>query len=393
MMLKNTMDDLLDISMIPSVDKNNITQMKEDINLDEILINKTLDDEDEDDDQDIHNLIETLGKGDEKQIKKANQNITKIEQSFKFTPHYEPKNKNEVISTNNLNYEKKDLKPILKDFFWKAYDIISHKNAEQIIDDEDDDDDDIEDIVKAKQKLLKIIDELIIENKEGKCKMKLNFEEKKLKIIGNYFIINLDAIHTINKFNKMLIIKIIFEIEIKMYIRSGNVKIYFSKYSLNYNKDKQEISFNPNLKYLLINNNLGIYSITYCTCGECMVCKNAKNPKPFNDLLIYLRRENKIVYKPEYSQLWFGKYNKYRNESNYKCSFCKDFYKNKLNIVKLYCVEDEDHSCQFWICLVCFLRMSKKKFPVQCPNCGFFLINFSKLRSIFRLKHARLNQK
>ena len=227
MMLKNTMDDLLDISMIPSVDKNNITQMKEDINLDEILINKTLDDEDEDDNQDIHNLIETLGKGDEKQIKKANQNITKIEQSFKFTPYYEPKNKNEVISTNNLNYEKKDLKPILKDFFWKAYDIISHKNAEQIIDDEDDDDDDIEDIVKAKQKLLRIIDELIKENKEGKCKMKLNFEEKKLKIIGNYFIINLDVIHTINKFNKMLIIKIIFEIEKKCLSEVVTLKYFF----------------------------------------------------------------------------------------------------------------------------------------------------------------------
>ena len=71
---------------------------------------------------------------------------------------------------------------------------------------------------------------------------------------------------------------------------------------------------NPNITILLINNNLGNYSVTYCTCGDCMNCKNRKEKKPFDDILFYLKKKNKINEKLQYTQLFYGKLNRYRNK-------------------------------------------------------------------------------
>ena len=171
-----------------------------------------------------------------------------------------------------------------------------------------------------------------------------------------------------------------------MSIRSGNVKLNISKFIINYQDKAQEIIMNPNFGCLLINNKLGNYSITYCECGNCMNCKNKEEPKPFDDILYYLRKKNKIEEKIDFTGLWFGKFNRYRNESGYKCSFCRDFFSKKLNIVKLFCNPDfdSDHTCQFWICRDCFKAKRKENIHEICPNCGKFTITFSQLNSIYR---------
>ena len=66
--------------------------------------------------------------------------------------------------------------------------------------------------------------------------------------------------------------------------------------------------------------------------------------------------------------------------------FCKEFYQKKLNIAKLYFNHDidPDHSCQFWICRDCIKIKRLSKINELCPNCGKFLITFSKINRIFR---------
>ena len=320
------------------------------------------------------------------ETEKANKTVEKQE---KIMQKIEKKIKKQSgIPSPELKYSEKKLAKRLKSFFLKAYDIISKNNYDRIIEDEDDDE--IEDSKETKH-LLSLINQIILEKENQNCKMKIIFGEKEKKIIDREFIINLYVDHKIKKFNELLKINIIFKVKIEMSVRSGNVKLTISKYSINYDDNKQEIIIEPNFKCLLINNNLGNYSVTYCTCGKCMNCKNRNEPKPFDDVLLYLKEKNGISNNYlEYTVLWFGKYNKYRNESGYKCSFCQDFYSKKLNIVKLFCNPniDPDHTCIFWICRDCYNKKMNDYYYNYykddiCPNCGKFKINFSKLRSIY----------
>ena len=218
------------------------------------------------------------------------------------------------------------------------------------------------------------------------CDMRVKYSQDKESNFSNRVIkIYLYIKHKISKCHDLLNIKITFKVALKIAIRSGNVELLISKCYLNYQNKTQKIIMNPNITILLVNNNLGNYSVTYCTCGNCMNCKNSKEKKPFDDLLSYLKEKNKIEEKLEVTQLFYGKFNRYRNESGYKCSFCKDFYDRKSNIVKLFCNpdDDSDHTCQFWTCKQCYFKNKKNEKDEECPNCGKFLINFSKVIRIF----------
>ena len=275
------------------------------------------------------------------------------------------------------------MKKILRKFFSKVYNIIHEENYDRIIKENEEENDNEKEIIYFK----KLIKRIIHEKNKDNCKLSFKMLDESGSIYSNYFLLNnLDVIHEIEKFNGLLHLKIIFNLDIKIYIRSGNSIITFSDITLDYENGNQEIKINLNLTCNLINNNLGNYSKTYCTCGSCINCKNRLNPFPFDDLLNYLREKNNIKYNPEYSQLWFGKYNSYRNVTNYKCSYCTDFSAKKLNIVKLYCIDDEDHSCIIWVCLNCYKKKRGERKDEICPNCKKFIINFSCLKSIFRHK-------
>ena len=332
--------------------------------------------------EDILNLLEILEKGSKNTLKNENNKISKKEKTI-ILDNNKCENNNIKNSSNKLlKFDKKDVRKHLKHFFSKAYVIIIKDNYDRII--KEDEDEDSDDEIKYIKKLLK---QIILEKNKDNCKMSFKYQNEQQTFDNrNFFLNNFDVIHKIQKFNGLLKIAIIFNVEIKMSIRSGNSLISFSKITLNYEKDNKEIKIYPNFTCNLINNNLGNYSITYCTCGNCSNCKNRKNPFPFDELLNYLREQNNILYKPEYSQLWFGKYNSYRNESNYNCSFCTEFKAKKLNIVKLYCIDDKDHSCIFWICLSCFRKKKRIRNDELCPNCQKFKINFSTLKSIFSHK-------
>ena len=178
-----------------------------------------------------------------------------------------------------------------------------------------------------------------------------------------------------------------------MFLTSGDAKIKILKYLISYGDSDKEIMRKPDFTCFLINNTLGNYSITYCSCGDCMNCKNRSKPKPFDELIQYFKENNSIKNKIFYTQLFYGKYNKYRNESNYKCSFCKEFYQKKLNIVKLFCIPKfyPDHSCLFWICRDCYYKKREKKSHELCPNCGKFYINFTKIIGLFKLYELMKN--
>ena len=294
---------------------------------------------------------------------------------------YEPNNKIN-ISSNSLNFQKKDLEPKLRKFFKNIYYIISKDNYDRIIKKDEDEHEKEKEI----NHLIKLINQIIVEKNNDNCKMKFLFQNSEINMNNKKFILNLEVIHKVHFFNELLKMKIIFNVIIEMFFRSGNSLITFSTCTFNY-QDKQEVIIKPNLTCLLINNNLGNYSLTYCTCGDCRKCKNHKKEKPFDDLLLYLRKENKINYEPEYTQLWFGKYNSYNNNSDYNCSFCyRGFFKKKLNIVRLYCIDDTDHSCIFWICRDCYKSKSRISKQELCPNCEKFIVDFTRLKSIFRFR-------
>ena len=109
---------------------------------------------------------------------------------------------------------------------------------------------------------------------------------------------------------------------------------------------------------------------------------------PFDDLLFYLKEKNGINNKLKLTFLYFKGYNSYKNDSNYKCSFCKDFYVKKLNIVRLFCNPeiDPEHTCQFWICKDCYRHKFNYGTEEICPNCGKFKINLAKLKSYSKWK-------
>lgn len=335
-------------------------------------------------DKEDSEMLEGILCGDlKKDVEKENKKlIKKYEECNKAIIPKKPKiNK---IPSFKLKYDDDIFSDKLITFFLESYNIISKKYYDKIIEDEDE-----EENTNEINHLHKLIDQIILEHKENNCKINIIYRNKEKKSNQFNFILHLYVVHEISKFHGLLNLEITFKVKMEMSIRSGNVKITFSKCTINYENKKQEIIMRPEFTCLLINNKLGNYSITYCNCNsdKCVKCKNRMSePKPFDDVLYYLRKKNKINDKIEFTDLWFGKYNKYRNDAGYNCSFCREFYQKKLNIVKLFCNPDfdQDHTCQFWICRDCYFYKSKKKYNEICPNCGKFYVNFSRLGNIFR---------
>ena len=348
-----------------------------------MIRNEGDDNNDNDNDEELIKLFDDISS-----IDKENKNISKLEKDLN-KKELKAKPKKKIIS-QKLKFEEEELDPLLIQFFLNAYKIINNKYFD--IKEEEEDDDDKK---KERNYMLKLIEQIILENNNNNCVMSIkynkeeenNFNERDLNI-------NLYIKQKISKCHGLLNLKITFKVALKIAIRSGNVDLLISKCYLNYQNNTQKIKMNPNIAILLINNNLGNYSVTYCTCGDCMNCKNRKEKKPFDDLLFYLKKKNKIKEDLLYTQLFYGKFNRYRNESGYKCSFCKDFYNRKSNIVKLFCNPDydSDHTCQFWTCRQCYLNNKSKKKDELCPNCGKFLINFSKLIRIYVYLRWKRNQ-
>ena len=337
-------------------------------------------------------IFENILKGDiKKNIKKENEGMKEIEKSFKKTniAFVKPSKNKNVIVPSKLKFKEESLSKKLVKFFINAYKIISKGNYDK----EEENDENL----KEKNHLLNLINEILLEHENNNCKFSFIYSEKN---------------NTFNEKSFTLNLKIIFKVELKMFISSGDTQINIARYLINYenyndknnsedNKNSEhndkEIIMNPYFQCFLINNILGNYGITYCTCGDCMKCKNRKEPKPFDKLLNYLKKKNGISDQIPFTPLWFGKYNKYRNESDYKCSFCKEFYAKKLNIVKLFCNPDfdPDHSCIFWICKDCYFNKKKNNKDNEeelCPNCGKFYINFTQLYRIFRYYKWRKHQ-
>ena len=343
-----------------------------------------LNSEDEkDNDEDLIKLLDNI-----LNIEKENNNIAKLEKSLN-KQKIKAQTK-QILEPKKLKFKEDKLSPLLIDLFLKAYKIINNKNFD--IKEEEDDD---EDKKKEKNYILKLIEQINLEEKNNNCLMSIKYsKDEECKFTNRIFNIYLYISQKISKFHGLLNIKITFKVALKMEIRSGNVELFISKCYLNYENNTQKIIMNPNITILLINNNLGNYSVTYCTCGDCMKCKNRKEKKPFDDILFYLKKKNKINEKLQYTQLFYGKFNRYRNESGYKCSFCKDFYNRKSNIVKLFCNPDydSDHTCQFWTCKKCYFKNKKNTKDEVCPNCGKFMINFSNLIRIFYYLRWKRNQ-
>ena len=324
----------------------------------------------------------------EKEIEKENKNISKLEKNkhFSFSKENKIKNKNKNHA-KEIHFEIDKFKNKMELFVLRAYGIISEQNYDKLTEEEEN--------KEGSDKLLNLINQILLEKKNNNCKIDIILGKREKIFNDNEFIINLYVGHKISKFNGLLEIDIVFKVKIEMSIRSGNVKLYIPKLSIEYENRKQEIIMNPNFKCLLINNYLGNYGITYCNCGDCVRCKNRKdkNSFPFDDLLNYLKKCNKIPNKIVFTGLYYGKINKYRNESGYKCSFCKEFYEKKLNIIKLFCNPDfnPDHTCQFWICRDCYYYKLRGRGNEICPNCGKFYINLYKLSRIYRYYRWRKN--
>ena len=332
--------------------------------------------------EDDEELMKLLNNDNKKDIEKENKNLAKLQKENDISNIQQNKNKIKYKNKNKVNklkFSESKLSKKLKLFFLNVYNIIYEDNYDKIESDDDENEKEI-------KYLLDLIKEILSEDKNSNCEISFVFGNKEKTFTDREFIINLYILHKIKKCNNLLNITIIFKVKIEMAIRSGNAKINISKLSIDYQDKKQEIVMKPNFNCLIINNKLGNYSITYCTCGDCMNCKNRKEPKPFDDILLYLRNKNNISKKVDFTGLWFGKYNRYRNESGYKCSFCTDFYQKKLNIVKLFCNPDfdSDHRCQFWICRDCYQNKKRIKRNELCPNCQKFIINFWQLNRIYR---------
>ena len=241
----------------------------------------------------------------------------------------------------------------MKTFLLRAYKLISaHNEDNDLIDkenieensDSDSEDNDNNDEINFINILKKII-----ENEEEDYEMKVLVKKNKYKFNENNFIINLYEKHKINMCNK------------------------------------QKLEIKPNLKCKIINSIIGKRGITYCTCEKCDRCKNRYN-FPFDDLLNYLKKQNSMKNDLKFTDLYFKGSNSYKNNSNYKCSFCIDFYAKKSNIVRLFYNEaiDPEHTCQFWICKDCFFKKIRYRSIEICPNCKKFKINFSNLKSYYK---------
>ena len=369
-------EDTSKIEFNPEEENKNINETSLDISKVDISIHQDDQDDNDDDYKNEEILLKILDDRTDKETEKENKNIESFEKNNKSMIKSYLKNNN--ISPSELKYSENKLAKKLEQFFLMAYEIISQKNYDRIIEDEDE-----EENTKEIEHLHNLINQIILEKKNNNCEISIIYGNKEKTVNERFFTLNLYVNNKISKFHGLLNMQIIFKVKIEMSIRSGNVEFTISKCSLNYENKKQEIIIQTDFKCLLINNKLGNYGITYCECGDCVRCKNKSEPKPFDDILFYLRKKNKIGNKVDSTDLWFGKYNKYRNESGYKCSFCQDFFKNKLNVVKLFCNPDydSDHTCQFWICRKCYFK--KRNINEKCPNCEKFIINFKRLSSIY----------
>ena len=277
----------------------------------------------------------------------------------------------------------------LETFLFQAYKLICEDNENDLIEKEKIKDN-IENNNKDELNFINIIQKLI---ENGKENFKMNLSIKDGEINENYFNIILLQKHEINMCNNLLNIKIKIKLEIKMALTSGNVEINFHYSKINYNKKSQKIKLKPNLKCLIINSIIGKKGATYCSCGnvqKCIQCKNRGNC-PFDDLLHYLQKDNNIKEDLKLTILYFRGCNSYKNNSNYKCSFCAEFFMKKSNIVRLFCNKeiDPDHTCQFWICKDCYEKKSKYSIIDECPNCKKFKINFKNLKSFYKWKNMQ----
>ena len=376
-------DKTLDLSnsKIQESKKDDNENFLDDLNI--TIIEKFISEEDDkDNEEDLLKFFDNISN-----IDKENKNIAKLEKDLN-KQKIKAKSK-QILESKKLKYKEDELSPLLIDLFLKVYKIINNKYFD--IKEEEDD----EDKKKEKNYILKLIEQIILEKNNDNCIMSVKYsKDEECKFTNRIINIYLYISQKISKFHGLLNIKITFKVALKIEVRSGNIKLLISKCYLNYENNTQKIIMNPNLTILLINNNLGNYSVTYCTCKDCMNCKNRKEKKPFDDILFYLKKKNKINEEPQYTQLFYGKFNRYRNESGYKCSFCKDFYNRKENIVKLFCNPDydSDHTCIFWTCKKCYFENKKNKKDEVCPNCGKFLVNFSKLKRIFAYLRWKKNQ-
>jgi hypothetical protein len=347
-----------------------MNQSMADFNHDEIINNPNFNKDDLEDFQEIIKLFSM-----KKPIKKdKNENIISKFKDVK---------KN---SDKKLNWDD-DFEEKVKIFLLRAYKLICADNEQnELIDkdslDENSDNNDEENFVNILKKF--------IENEKENYEMNISIKNEKCTFNEKYFNINLYDIHKVHMCNDLLKMKIKIKLEIIMSKINGNVEIKFHYMKIYYNHKNQTLELKPNLKCRIINNILGKKGITYCTCGNCFRCeqKKIKYNFPFDDLLFYLQKRNKINPALELTYLYFKGCNSYKNDSNYKCSFCVDFYAKKSNIVRLFCNKeiDPEHTCQFWICRNCFYQKFHYGTDEICPNCKKFKVNFSKLKSYYNWK-------
>ena len=335
-----------------------------------------------------------------------NDDFEDFQELIKLFEQKKPKNdeiKNSIslFIKQNDNLKKKlnfddNIYEKMKTFVLKVYKFICEDSEEnELIDKEKKDDDNSND--KDEINFINIIKKFIEKEKKN-YEMDISIKEEKSNFNDNLFIIHLYDKHKINMCNDLLNMKIKIKIEINMAISNGNIQVKFYYMKINYNHKKQELKLQPNLKCTIINSNIGKRGKTYCTCENCDRCKNRYN-FPFDDLLFYLREQNEIKEKLKLTDLYFKGCNSYKNDSNYKCSFCQDFYAKKSNIVRLFCNEeiDPEHTCQFWICRNCYNSIIEYRNEYgcdnePCPNCRKFLVNFSRLKSLSKWKMKQNNK-
>ena len=251
-------------------------------------------------------------------------------------------NTNEPISSSFIKLKKSSEKNIkiknsdkliekLETFLFQAYKLICEDNENDLIEKEKIKDN-IENNNKDELNFINIIQKLI-ENENENFKMNLSIKDGEIN--ENYFNIILFEKHEINMCNDLLNMKIKIKLEIKMTLTSGNVEINFHYSKINYNKKSQKIKLKPNLKCLIINSIIGKKGATYCSCGnvqKCIQCKNRGNC-PFDDLLHYLKKDYNIKEDLKLTILYFRGCNSYKNNSNYKCSFCDEFFNKYCKII------------------------------------------------------------
>ena len=358
-----------------------VNQSFADFNINEIMDNPNLNNEDYKDVEELIYLFEQ---------KKPNNNNNEFISSQFITMC--------INNEKSMNSDEKLIKK-LKKFLKRAYNLIcSHNKDNELIEKEKIENDSDDEDKKDKDNEIKFINIIKKLFEKEEVEMEISIKNHKCKFNENYFIINLYEKHEVNMCNDLLKMKIKIKLEIKMSVRSGNVEMSFYYMNIDYNDKTQKIKLLPNLKCKIINSEIGKRGITYCSTCDLNMKESEKCEKcryrykfPFDDLLSYLRRQNNISEELKFTYLYFKGANSYKNDSNYKCSFCTDFYAKKANIVRLFCNKEKDpeHTCQFWICRNCFYKKFKYcNSDEVCPNCKKFKINFRNLKSYNKYKNS-----